>query len=77
MWQTMVLIPKRNGESRGIEFVGVLWKALLGVTIRQIGVEVQFHDVLHGLRAGQEMGTASLESKLLQQLTEIKEDVLY
>ena len=77
MWQTVVIIPNRNGEFRGIEVVGVLWKALLGVINRWIKVVVQFHDVLHGLRAGQGMVTSSLESKLLQQMTEMKEDVLY
>ena len=77
MWQKVVLIPKGNGEFVLIGLVKVLWKALSGVINRQIGVVVQFHNVLHGFQAGQETGTTSLESKLLQQLTEMKEEVLY
>ena len=36
-----------------------------------------FHDVMHGFRAGRGMGTADLEAKLLQQLTDMREAVLF
>ena len=60
MWQKVVLIPKGNGEFVVIGLVKVLWKALSGVINRQIGVVVQFHNVLHGFRASWGMGNASL-----------------
>ena len=42
-----------------------------------IGVVVQFHNVLHGFWGGWGTGTASLESKLFQQLMEMMDEVLY
>ena len=75
-WQTVVLIPKENGEFRGIGHVEVLWKALSGVINRQIGAAVKFHNVLHEFWTGQGMVTISLEVKLIQKLTEIREEFL-
>ena len=42
-----------------------------------IGVAVKFHDVLQVFRAGQGMGTVSIEDKLLQHFMDIMEKVLY
>ena len=42
-----------------------------------IGAAVDLHDMLHGFRAGRSTGNVSLEVKLLQQLTAIREEVLY
>ena len=36
-----------------------------------------FHNVLHGFRAGPYIGTAFIESKLLQKLTAMREEILY
>ena len=36
-----------------------------------------FKDVLHGFQMGRGMGTASLEAKMLQQLTDMREAVLF
>ena len=44
---------------------------------RHITAAMQFHDTLHGFRMGRVTGTASLESKLLQHLTEMREDIIY
>ena len=38
---------------------------------------ITFHDFFHGFRAGHGTGTATLESKLLQQLAALREEVLY
>ena len=48
-----------------------------GVINMWIGEVVQFHDVLHGFWASWGAGTASLEAKLLQQLTAIRKEVFY
>ena len=77
MWQMVVLIPKGNGGFRGNGILEVLWKALLRVINRRIRAAVKFHGVLHGFWVGWGMGTASLETKLLQQLTDMREEVLY
>ena len=52
MCQTVVLIRKGNWWFIGIGIVEVLWKVLLGVINGRIGVEVYFHDVLHGFWVG-------------------------
>ena len=38
---------------------------------------IRFHDVLHGFRTGRGTRTASLEAKMLQQLTAVREAVLH
>ena len=71
-WQTVVIIPKGGGDFRGIRLIELLWKSLSGVIHRRIGAAVQFHDMLHGFWEGRGAGTAYIESKLLQQLTEMR-----
>ena len=44
---------------------------------RRFTSSITFHDVLHGFRAGRGTGTATLEAKLLQQLSAMREEVLY
>ena len=43
----------------------------------RIGAAVIFNDVLHGFRAGQDMGATSLKAKLLHHITAMREEVLY
>ena len=71
-WQTVVLIPKVNGQFRGIGILEVLLVTLSGVINWWIGAAVQFHYVLNGFRVGRGTGTASLQSNLIQNLTEIR-----
>ena len=72
----MVITPKRNREFRVIGIVEVIWKAVAGVVNRRIGVAVNFHDVLHGLRVGRGTGTAFLETRIIHQLAAMREEVL-
>ena len=60
-----------------IECIDVLWNTVSGVINHQIGETITYHDFLHGLRSGRVTGTVSLKSKLLEQLTEMGEEVLY
>ena len=66
-------ISKENGEFRDIECIEVIWKAVLEVVNLRIGVAVDLHDTIHRFRARRGTGTASLEGKLLQKLTAIRE----
>ena len=43
----------------------------------RLTAEIIFHDVMHGFRAGHGTGNATLKAKLLQQLTEMREAVLF
>ena len=76
-WQTVVIIPKREGEFRGIGLVEVTWKLITVILHRWLTTGIQLHDVLHGFREGRGTGTANLEAKLLQQLAAMREEVLY
>ena len=76
-WQTVFLIPKGRRDFRGIGLVEVLWKALASLLNRRITSSITLQDVLHGFQAGRGMGTATLEEKLLQQLTATREAVLF
>ena len=55
----------------------VIWKTMTSLLNHQLMVEIKFHDVLHGFWAGCGTGTAALETKLLQQLTAMREVVLF
>ena len=56
--------------------VEVIWKTMSSLLKFQLTAAVTFHDVLNGFREGHEMGTLTLKSKLLQQLTAMREAVL-
>ena len=73
----MIILSKDKREFRGVGFVGDLCKALARVFNQRFGVAVKFHDVLQVFRAGQGMGTVSIEDKLLQQRTRTREEVIY
>ena len=77
MWQTVVLILKVKKEYRGIGLVEVTWKAVAVILHRGLTSAIAYHDALHGFRADCGTGTATLEAKLLQQLADMREEVLY
>ena len=72
----MVLIPKGKTNYRGIGLVEVMWKVVAAMLNLRITASITFHDFLHGLRSGRGTGTSTLEAKLLQQLTALREEVL-
>ena len=76
-WQTVVLILKGKRELRGIGLVEVTWKVVAVILHHQLTTGITFHDALHGFREGRGTGTATLEAKLLQQLADMREEVLY
>ena len=43
----------------------------------RLAAAITFHDVLHGFRAGSGIRTATLEAKMLQQLTAMREAVIF
>ena len=55
----------------------VLWKAISGIINFQLSSSIQFHDFLHVFCAGRGTGTATLEVKLIQKLTVMRETVLH
>ena len=78
MCQMLVLIPKGdNGDFRGIGIVEILWNTITGLLNPRFTSAIGFHDVLHGLCAGYGMGTASLDAKLIQKITDTREAVLH
>ena len=50
---------------------------MTGILNCYLVAEIQFHDTLHGFRAGRGAGTASIRAKLLQQLMMMREEFLY
>ena len=75
-WQTVVLIPKGVGNFQGIGIIAFLWKTVTGILNLFLTTAIQFHDTFQIFRAGRGTGTASLESKLLQHLMVMREEVL-
>ena len=43
----------------------------------RIGVAIELHDVLHILWYGREVGTNSIEAKLIQQLMNMRKNAIY
>ena len=75
--KAVVLITKGVCDYRGIGLVKVVWKEATTIINCCFTASTNFHDVLHGLREGLGTGTASIEANLLQQLTSMREEVLY
>ena len=76
-WQAVVLTPKGKKDYRGISLVEVMWKVVVAILNRELTASITYHDALHSFRAGRGTGTATLESKILQQLAALREEVLY
>ena len=55
----------------------MIWKVVVVILNRRFTSSITFHDVLHGFWAGRGTGTATLEAKLIQQLSAMREEVLY
>ena len=68
---------KCNNDSRGIILVHVLCKTVTGLLNCHLISEIHFHDALHGFWAGRGMGISAPKSKLLQNLTVMREAVIY
>ena len=60
MLQSVVLIPKGKKKFRGIGLVEVMLKVVAAVLNRRLTASINFHDFLHGFRAGCSTGTATL-----------------
>ena len=76
MWIIVVLIPKGNGDFRGIGLLEPIWKVIEMVMDTRLNV-IKFHDCLHGFVKKRGCGTATLEAKLVQQLCFIRQTPLF
>ena len=77
MWQAVVLIPKNKGDCHGIGLVWVMWKVGTEILNFRLTASITYHNLLHVFRVGRGTGNSTLESKLLQQLAALREEVLY
>ena len=76
-WQAFVLIPKGGGDYHSIGLVEVIWKGVLVVLNCYFTTSITYRDSLHGFRAGHSTGTSTLEVKLIQQVSKLREALLY
>jgi hypothetical protein len=76
-WAIMILLPKGEGQYRGIGLLEITWKLISRIIDRRIRQHVEFHDTIHGFRAKRGCGTATIEAKLLQQLATIEQAALF
>ena len=76
-WKAVVLIPKGKKDYHGIGLVEVTWKVVPEILNCWLTASITYHDFLHGFLAGRSTGTTTLEAKLLQQLSALREEVLY
>jgi hypothetical protein len=66
----LVLLPKPDGDFRGIALLEVLYKLISSIINRRLAntLNTRFHDGIHGFRESRGTGTATIEAKLLMQL---------
>ena len=66
-WEIIVLLPKGNGDYRGIGLLDPFWKVVEKIMVARFA-SIKFHDCLHGGLAKRGTGTATIEAKLHQSL---------
>ena len=54
-----------------------MWKVVTAILNRRLTSSIIYHNFLHGFQAGRGTGTATLKAKMLQQLADLREEVLY
>ena len=59
------------------DVVEVMWKVVAAILNHRLTASITFHDFLHIFRAGRDTCTATLEAKHLQELTALREEVMY
>ena len=73
----MVLIPEGGEGYRSIRLVEVICKVVAVILNCRFTAAIAYHNCLHGFRAVCGTGTATLEVKMLQQVTAMREAVLH
>ena len=69
----MVLITKGDSkEFRGIGIVEVMWKSTSSIINQYLILEILYYETLHGFWMRRGMGTATVKSELIQQITAIR-----
>ena len=76
-WQAIIIIPKGGGEYHGIGIVGVACKSVEVILNIRFTTSITYHNSLYGFRAGRGTGNTTLEVKILQQVTAMREVVLH
>ena len=70
----MVLIIKGTTYTWGIGLLETLWKLVEALIETRLCANLQFHEVLHGFRAGRGTGRDIMELKIAQELSRIDHD---
>ena len=76
-WNNVILLPKGGGEYHVIGIVGVLCKVISIIFDRCLEESIELHDVVQMSRVWRGTGTATLEAKILQEITGMQKEVLY
>ena len=71
------MIPKEVGDYRSTGLVEVVLKVVTVILNHRLTISIALHGILNGFRVVCGTGTAYLEAKMLQQLTAMREEVLY
>ena len=75
--RALFLILKGVGDNRVIGLVEVVWKAVELILNCRFTASITYHDSLHGFREVRGTGTATLEVKIIQQVTFMRKAVLH
>ena len=72
----VVLLPNGGSNYRWISLLEPPWKVLEAQIVKQLAV-IPYHDCIHGFIGGRGTGTATIETKLVQQLAYLEQALLY
>jgi hypothetical protein len=75
-WMIIILLPKGEGDYRGIGLLDPMWKAVEKIMVARLSF-IKLHDSLHGGLPHRGTGTAIMEAKLNQQLAWVDQEPLY
>jgi hypothetical protein len=75
-WVITVLIPKGGSNYCGIGLLEPIWKVIERVMDHRLEA-IALHNSLHGCLNGRGTGTAVIEAKLTQQLSQIEQAPFY
>ena len=73
----MVMVPNGVGEYPGIGLVEAVWKVVMVIINCPFTASIDFYYILCGFWVGHGTYTTYLKAKLIEQLTAMREEVLY
>ena len=77
IWSTIIFLPTVGGEYQSIRLIEVLCKVISIIVDCCLEGVIELHDILHRFRSKRNMGTTTLNEKILQKIAGPHQEVFY